>query len=232
MQGKIGYSKQCENFEQLIIIQSPEDAFEHSENIIKKYIESIDYNKAGFEFIIEILKHLISYQKWELMDQALINIVDKRLENFTELRFNEVLTIIGEYIEKQNEVGKYSVKGIFYFINKVNSIRRTRYLEKVIEAKNNNIETLIKSMPNQQEKNRFIVEMLKTCFILSKDRLVLSWIEYIVNDISLNNIDINYDELIELIFIATYYEKDTLLANDLLSSVENSLELELPEIEI
>lgn len=232
LQKEVDEFKNAQSNGQLIIIYSPEDAFNYSEQIVRKYINTIDFKKMDFEKEIELLEYLINYKKWDITDKVITNIIDEKLKCFTETNFHQFVMLIEKYIDKQREIYSYSAKSVLYFINKVNELRWTELLQRFIDDKHKDIENLVAHIVNEQEKNRFIIEIMRTYFLLGKDQLTVNWIQLVLGKgVLINEEQVENNILIEMLFIATYYEKDILLFDTLISAMDKVMHINLPEIE-
>lgn len=216
----------------LDIIYKPNDVLNYSENIITQYIENVDFKQIDFININEFLTNFIDYKQWDILDSTIIKIVDEKVENLTNQELILFLEFLKDYLKKQIEIESYSVKGIIYFINKINNLRWTKLIEDFIDDNYKDIEFIIGNIDHKY-RDIPIIEMLKVYFLLSKDKLASNLIELIIYYNMLVNIDeIDLTSLLEMFLIFIYYEKDGALFNNLEELTRSIINLGVPSIKI
>lgn len=212
----------------LLLIMSPQDAFEHSKEIGLEYLSKVDWSVISFNHAIDIINATLRSNDIDLVDEAIICIVDNKLKSLSRDQFDALLKALKAYVEMHNEKDTYSANGLFYFFNKVDELGWTELLKLFVSETIQQISQIVTRAAEKQLRCRNAILLLKILFLLDESS---AWIkclkEFYLKRVFGGKLELN--QALELVYMSMYYKADSAII-DRVSAVREALGYDIPEI--
>lgn len=214
---------------EIIIIPSPKDIFNYSNDIVDKYVKSINWDTMSFDNIVELISFAVESINCKIVDEALGKIADYRLKGFNREELNTIVMLMGKYIKKQLSFTKYSILGIYKFLKKVNKLNYTELIKNFMNNIYPKLELLVTKTTKSTLNDLHILEILKTYFILSLDSFANKLLDNICDKEFFTKETLPKEDCLSLLFIAVCFEKDMMIF-DKLNGFDKLMECSLSEV--